>query len=168
MGPRDQRAAERRDDVLVFSGPPLQEDLEVTGPIQARIWAASTASDTDFAARLVDVAPGGFATNLSEGIIRARYRESFEKPRLMVPGTAYEFGLEMGATSNVFKRGHRIRLEISTSNFPHYDRNPNTGHDFGMDAELVTAAQTVFHDAGRPSHIILPVIPAAPRRSSQP
>jgi hypothetical protein len=159
MGPRDQRAAERRDDVLVYTTPPLEHDMEVTGPVDLTLFAASDAPDTDFTAKLVDVFPDGFAMNLTEGILRARYRDSFEKPELLTPGTTYRFSIGMIATSNVFKRGHRIRLEVSSSNFPHYDRNPNTGHAIGVDADLRVANQAVFHEAAKASFIMLPVVP---------
>jgi len=107
----------------------------------------------------VDVFPDGYAMNLCDGIIRARYRESFEKAKLMKPGTVYEFTLDCWVTGNVFKAGHRIRVDISSSNFPRFDRNPNTGHEFGMDSELSIVEQTVYHNRNYPSHIILPVIP---------
>ena len=159
MGPRDQRTAERRDDVLVYTSPELESDVEVTGPIVVKLHASSSAPDTDFTAKLVDVFPNGFAMNVADGIIRARYRDSWETPRLMDPGHTYEFTIDLWSSSNVFKKGHQIRVEISSSNFPHYDRNPNTGHEFGMDAELEVATQTVYHNADRSSHIVLPVIP---------
>lgn len=161
MGPRDQRPAARRDDVLVYTTAPLDRDVEVTGPVQVKLYASSTAPDTDFTAKLVDVFPNGFAMNVADGIIRARYRESWEKTSLMTPGRVYEFTIDLWSTSNVFKKGHQIRVEISSSNFPHYDRNPNTGAEFGTTTELKVATQTIYHDAERPSHIVLPIIPAA-------
>jgi putative CocE/NonD family hydrolase len=118
---------EERADVLVYSTPPLKEAVEVTGPITVTLYAASTAPDTDFTANLVDVHPDGPAINLNNGIIRARYRDSLEKPELSEPGRVYEYTIDVWPTSNLFKEGHQIRLEISSSNFPHYDRNPNTG-----------------------------------------
>jgi putative CocE/NonD family hydrolase len=158
-GAYDQRAVEARPDVLVYSTPPLQQDLEVTGPLEVHLWAATTAPDTDFTAKLVDVGPCGYARNVQDGIARARYRASLEEPRPVEPGAAYEYTIDLHATSNVFLAGHRIRVEISSSNFPRYDRNPNTGHPAGADAELWVATQTVLHDAAHPSHIVLPVIP---------
>ena len=158
MGPRDQRAAGWRPDVLVYTGAPLAADLEVTGPIKVVLWAASTAPDTDFTAKLVDVYPSGFAMNVAQGIIRARYRDSFESPTLLEPGRPYRFEIDCWSSSNCFRAGHRIRVEITSSNFPQFDRNPNTGHPFGMDAQLARATQTVYHDAARPSHILLPVV----------
>ena len=163
-GAYDQREVEERQDVLVYTTPPLEKDTEVTGPIQVHLWAASTASDTDFTAKLVDVGPcsgygcSGYARNVQDGIIRARYRRSGEVT-MLAPGEAYEYTIDLGATSNVFKAGHRIRVEISSSNFPRFDRNPNTGGRVGYEAELRPALQTVFHNAEHPSHIVLPIIP---------
>ena len=158
-GPYDQRPLEARADVLVFTGPVLEQDLEVTGPVVATLYAASSALDTDFTTRLIDVYPDGRAINLCEGVIRARFRDSIEIPTLLEPGKVYEFTIDMEVTSNLFKRGHRIRLDISSSNFPRLDRNPNTGHPFGLDGEIQVAYQTIYHDAQYPSHITLPVIP---------
>jgi putative CocE/NonD family hydrolase len=132
--------------------------MEVTGPISCKLFAASSAPDTDFTAKLVDVRPDGYAQNIAEGVIRARFRESLSAPTLLTPETVYEYAIDLWATSHVFKAGHLLRLEVSSSNFPRYDRNPNTGHDFGMDAELRTARQTIFHDNRYPSHLVLPVI----------
>jgi putative CocE/NonD family hydrolase len=159
-GPRDQRAVETRDDVLVYSTPVLTQDLEVTGPVRLELFARSSAVDTDFIAKLVDVWPDGFAQNLTEGIVRARYRDSQERPVLMNPGQNYKFTLDLWATSNVFRKGHRLRLEISSSNFPRFDRNANTGEDFTSTQKPVTATNTVYHDADHPSALILPIVPA--------
>ena len=158
-GPYDQRPAETRDDVLVYTTPRLQRDVEVTGPIVVKLYASSSAPDTDFTAKLVDVFPGGYAMNLCDGIIRARYRKTFRRATLMKPGRVYEFTIDCWVTGNVFKKGHRIRLDISSSNFPRFDRNPNTGHTFGMDAVLKKAKQTIHHSRRYPSLVILPVIP---------
>jgi len=158
-GPYDQRPAEKREDVLVYTTPRLREDVEVTGPITVKLYASSSAPDTDFTAKLVDVFPNGYAMNLCDGIIRARYRKSFKRATLMKSGTVYEFTIDCWVTGNVFRKGHRIRLDISSSNFPRFDRNPNTGHKFGMDAILKKAKQTVYHTQQYPSHVILPVIP---------
>ncbi|MHC4852943.1 MAG: CocE/NonD family hydrolase, partial [Planctomycetota bacterium] len=159
-GAVDQRPNESRSDVLVFSTEPLTEDTEVTGPVSVTLYAASTARDTDFTAKLIDVHPDGTAYNLTEGILRARFRESiWEPPRLLEPGKVYEYCLELLPTSNVFKKGHRIRVHLTSSNFPLWDRNPNTGNPQGLDAELRTAQQTIHHDSKRPSHILLPIIP---------
>jgi putative CocE/NonD family hydrolase len=158
MGPRDQRPAEWRPDVLVYSTPPLEADVEVTGSIKVVLWAASSAPDTDFTAKLVDVFPSGYAMNVAQGILRARYRDSFERPSPLEPGRPYRLEIDCWSSSNLFRQGHRIRVEITSSNFPQFDRHPNTGRPFGTDADLVRATQTVYHDAQHPSHIVLPVL----------
>ena len=159
-GPVDQRSNEIRKDVLVFTSEPLTADLEVTGPIVVKLYAASTAKDTDFIARLIDVYPDGRAYNLTEGIIRARFRESiWELPCLLTPGKVEEYTIDLMATANVFKKGHRIRVHITSSNFPMWDRNPNTGHEQGMSAKVIPAEQTIYHNRKYPSHIMLPIIP---------
>jgi uncharacterized protein len=157
--PSDQREVERRRDVLVYTTAPLTASIEVTGPIEVRLWAASSATDTDFTAKLVDVFPDGTARMLTDGILRARYRGGKTSPVLLTPGRPEELTIDAGATSNLFAAGHRIRVEISSSNFPRFDRNPNTGAAFGEGAELLRAQQTIFHDAQRPSRIILPIVP---------
>jgi hypothetical protein len=157
-GPRDQRAVESRADVLVYSTPPLTQDLEITGPVQLELFAKSSAVDTDFTAKLVDVWPDGFAQNLAEGIVRARYRSSQEKPELMNPGQIYKFAIDLWSTANVFLKGHRLRLEISSSNFPRFDRNLNTGLEAGDTGKPVSATNTVYHDTAHPSALILPII----------
>jgi len=157
-GARDQRLVQGRNDVLVYTSPPTQQDIEVTGRVLCKVYAASTALDTDFTAKLVDVYPTGYSQIIREGIIRARYRNSFKKQELLTPGKAYEFTIDLWSVSHLFKRDHRIQVEISSSNFPKYDRNPNTGHRFGEDAELQKATQTIFHDGSHPSCIILPVV----------
>jgi len=158
-GPFDQTAVEKRPDVIVYTSSALEKAVEVTGPVKVILFAASSAPDTDFTAKLVDVHPEGKAYNLCDGIIRARCRESFTKPTLIEPGKPYRYEIDLWVTSTLFKLGHRIRVEISSSNFPRFDRNPNTGHDFGTDAELAKAGQTIFHDQEHPSHILLPIIP---------
>ena len=160
VGAVDQRPNERREDVLVFTSHPLTVDTEATGPIEVKLYAASSTLDTDFIARLIDVYPDGTAYNLTEGIIRARFRQSiWEPPKLLKPDTIYEYTIELLPTSNVFKQGHRIRVHVTSSNFPLWDRNPNTGHEQGMDAEVQIAEQTIYHDRAYPSHIVLPIIP---------
>jgi putative CocE/NonD family hydrolase len=159
LGVFDQTKIEEREDVLIYTGDVLSTDLEVTGPLSLKLFAASSAPDTDFTAKLVDVRPDGYAQNIAEGVIRARFRESLSTPTLITPEKVYEYTIDLWATSHVFKAGHRLRLEVSSSNFPRYDRNPNTGHDFGADTELRTARQTIFHDNRYPSHLVLPVIP---------
>jgi len=156
-----------RSDVVVFQTEPLKEDTEVTGPITVKLWASSTAVDTDFTAKLVDVYPpskdfpSGFDMNVTDGIIRARFRNSPEKQELMKPGEVYEFTIEPYGTANVFKKGHRIRIDISSSNFPRFDVNPNTGEPLGMSRRKVKADNSIYHDLIRPSHVILPLIPKA-------
>jgi putative CocE/NonD family hydrolase len=157
--PVDRRDIQKRSDVLVYTSAPLTESLEVTGPVQLVLWIASSASDTDFTAALSDVQPDGTARALTDGILRARYRHGKTTPELLTPGRRDEVRIEIGATSNVFLPGHRIRLEVSSSNFPRYDRNPNTGGTFGTDATTVVAQQTVFHDSTARSYLVLPVVP---------
>ncbi len=158
-GPRERREIERRPDVLTFTTDPLHRELEVTGPVSALIFASSTAVDTDFTAALVDVAPDGAAIILCEGIVRARFRNGTSTPQMMNPGEVYPFRIDMWDTSNLFQAGHRLRLEISSSNFPRYNRNLNSGNPIATDKEIRVAHQTVFHDARRPSCLLLPVIP---------
>ena len=158
-GPRDQRAVEAREDVLVYSSAALRQDLEATGPVSVELYAKSSAVDTDFTAKLVDVWPNGFAQNLTEGIVRARYRNSREKAGLMNPGEIYKFTIDLWATSNVFHKGHKLRVEISSSNFPRFDRNLNTGQSAASSSLSVSATNTILHDAEHPSALILPVVP---------
>ena len=159
MGVQDQRPVEERPDVLVYTSDPLEQPLEVTGPVTVALWASSSAVDTDFTAKLIDVHPDGYARNLVDGILRARYRESASAPKLMEAGKPYLFTIDLWATSNVFLPGHRIRLEISSSNFPRFDRNLNTGEAFGEGTKGTTARQNVFHQTEMASHVLLPLIP---------
>jgi putative CocE/NonD family hydrolase len=159
MGVQDQRRVEERQDVLVYTGEPLAAPLEVTGPLTVRLFAATSAPDTDFTAKLVDVRPDGYAQNVADGIIRARYRESQMRSTLLTPDQVYAFNIDLWATSHVFLPGHRLRVEIASSNFPRFDRNLNTGEDQATSNRFQMAMQTVFHDQTYPSHIILPVIP---------
>jgi len=139
----------------------LGKDTEVTGPITVKLYAASSARDTDFIVRLIDVYPDGTAYNLTEGVIRARFRGSvWEKPKPLTPGEVYEYNIELFPTSNVFKKGHRIRVHVTSSNFPLWDRNLNRGNVQGLDAERQSAHQTIHHDPSYPSHILLPIIPS--------
>ncbi|MCX6633710.1 MAG: CocE/NonD family hydrolase, partial [Acidobacteria bacterium] len=163
-GPLDQRPVEKRRDVLVYESRPLKEEMEVTGPIRAILHVSTSAPDTDFTAKLVDVFPDGHARNLTDGILRLRYRQSLEKPVAARPNEIYAVTIDAGVTSNVFQAGHRVRLEISSSNFPRFDRNPNTGRPVADDTELRGALQAVYHDRRHPSHVLLPVIPRAARR----
>ncbi len=159
-GPRDQNEVEARLDVMVYSTPPLESDTEVTGPVTLDLYATSSAVDTDFTAKLVDVWPNGFAQNLTEGVLRASYRESTTaEPKLIVPGKVYEYKIDLWATSNLFFKGHRIRLEVSSSNFPRFDRNLNTGKPASTSAIFVKATNTIFHDKAHPSALVLPVVP---------
>ncbi|MBK8024301.1 MAG: CocE/NonD family hydrolase [Chloroflexi bacterium] len=158
-GAYDQREVEARPDVLVYTTPPLDRDVEVTGPLEVHLWASTTAPDTDFTAKLVDVEPCGYARNLADGIVRARYRRSVEQADPIQPGEVYEVVIRLAGTSNLFKAGHRIRVEISSSNFPRFDRNANSGGPLGEDVTLRPALQTIWHDAAHPSHIVLPIVP---------
>jgi putative CocE/NonD family hydrolase len=160
MGPRDRRAVQARPDVLVYATEPLTGDVEVTGPVTVRLHAATSARDTDFTAALVDLHPDGRALGVADGILRLRYRNGLAAQELAEPGQVHELEIDLAATSMVFAAGHRIQVEISSSNFPRFDRNPNHG---GVIAEatasdLVPATQRVCHDALRPSYISLPVV----------
>jgi putative CocE/NonD family hydrolase len=154
-----------RPDVLVFETEPLSEDVEVTGAIEARLFVASDRPDTDFTFKLIDVHPPsedypeGFAMNLTDGILRARYRKSWEHPEMLTPGEPQEVRIDAFPTSNLFKAGHRIRIDISSSNFPHFDVNPNTGAPEALGLTRQVARNTLFVDAARPSRVILPIIP---------
>ncbi|MGD0637843.1 MAG: CocE/NonD family hydrolase, partial [Nitrososphaerales archaeon] len=158
-GPFDQRPIERRDDVLVYSTLPLARETEVSGPVTVNLFASTSARDSDFWAQLVDVYPNGYSMHLTEGIIRGRYNKSLEREKLLEPGKVYEFKIDLWVISNLFMKGHRIQLDVSSSSFPKYDRNPNTGHTFGQDSELLVAEQAVFHDLERPSRVMLPIVP---------
>ncbi len=158
-GAFDQRTVEERQDVLVYTAPAFSSDFEVTGPIAAELYVSSSAVDTDFTAKLVDVWPNGFAQNLTDGILRARYRNSHAHPELLKPGEVYKIRIDMWNTSNVFLAGHKLRVEISSSNFPRFDRNLNTGESAGASSSMVKAENSIYHDAEHPSALILPVVP---------
>ena len=158
-GPRDQRPVEERDDVLVYSTPPLDRELEVTGPVRVEFFASSSAVDTDFTAKLVDVSPDGTAINLTEGVLRARYRDSQATPTLLSPGKVVSLSIDLWATSNVFHAGHRLRLELSSSNFPRFDKNLNTGELAANSNKWVTATNTILHDKAHPSALIVAIVP---------
>ena len=158
MGPYDQTAIEKRNDVLVYTTPRLKNNLEVTGPVKVILFASSSAKNTDFTAKLVDVYPDGRAIRICEGIIRASYRDADEKPTNIEPGKIYEYAIDLWATSNLFKAGHQIRVEISSSCFPRFDRNLNTGNNFATDTTVLKAEQIIYHSADYPSCIVLPVI----------
>ena len=158
-GPMDQRPVEQRPDVLVYTSLPLNQDTEAIGPVKVVLWVSTSARDTDFTAKLVDVFPGGYARNLTDGILRLRYRNSLEKPEPAQAGELYQVAVDAGVTSNVFQKGHRIRVEISSSNFPRFDRNPNTGGTVADETKLFKASQTVYHDRTHPSCLVLLVMP---------
>lgn len=158
-GVADQRKKQSRADVLVYTGPELAENLEITGPITVDLHAMTTAEDADFIAVLSDVRPDGYAQNLAEGILRGRFRDSFVQPLPMEPGIPYEFTIKLWNLSHVFRAGHRIRLHITSSDFPRWDRNAGTGAPTGTDSTLRVAEQTVLHDVAHPSRVVLPVIP---------
>jgi hypothetical protein len=159
QGPVDQRSVESRPDVLVYSTSSFDKDTEVTGPITLELFVSSSAVDTDFTAKLVDVWPNGFAQNLTDGILRARYRVSMERAELMKPGEIYKLTVDLGATSNVFLAGHKLRLQITSSDFPRFDRNLNTGGSPETSTNHITANNMIFHDHDHPSALILPVVP---------
>jgi len=155
-----------RSDVLVFQTHPLEEDIEITGPVEVHLWISSTAPDTDFTAKLLDIYPpsqdypDGYHLNLMDSILRTRYRNSWTEPKMLVPGTAYPIVISLPPTSNLFKAGHRIRLDISSSNFPRFDVNPNTGEAMGRHTRVQNATNTVFMDRHRSSRLLLPKIPS--------
>jgi putative CocE/NonD family hydrolase len=158
-GPRDQKEVEARPDVLVYSTDTLDKDVEVTGPVTLDLFASSSAVDTDFTAKLVDVWPNGFVQNLTEGILRASFRNSTSKAEPIVPGQIYKYKIDLWSTSNVFLKGHKIRLEVSSSNFPRFDRNLNTGKSAADSSDFTKAVNTVYHDAAHPSALVLPIVP---------
>jgi putative CocE/NonD family hydrolase len=157
-GPRDQRPIEQREDVLVYTSEFLKAPLTIAGPVKMKLHAATDGPDTDWMVKLVDVYPNGFAMPVAEGILRARFRNGLDKPQLLTPNTPYEFTVDLVGTANTFQPGHRIRIDITSSNFPQFDRNPNTGEPLGSATKMRVAQQTVFHGGPRPSHIILPVV----------
>jgi putative CocE/NonD family hydrolase len=165
-GPHDQRPIEGRRDVLVYTSEILQDEIETTGPVKVVLYAASDAADTDFVAKLVDVYPDGSSYNMAEGIVRARYRESLSNPTLLTPDRVYRLEIDLVGTSVAFLKGHRIRVHVTSSHFPQFDRNPNTGAKFGTTDQVRVAQQTIYHDAERASHILLPVIPRRARPES--
>ncbi|MGB9405595.1 MAG: CocE/NonD family hydrolase [Candidatus Acidiferrales bacterium] len=161
-GPDDYRSVEARNDVLVYSTEPMTRETEICGPIRAEIYAASSAKDTDFMLKLIDVWPDGYAERLDDGMVRARYRDGMTSASLIEPGTIYRYNIDAWNTCEMFKIGHRIRVEIASSGVPKYDRNPNTGDPLGRTTTMQPADQKIYHDREHPSHVILPVIPAKP------
>jgi putative CocE/NonD family hydrolase len=166
----DSKPLAERKDVRVFESAPLKSDMEITGPLTVELWASSDCVDTDFTAKLVDVYPPntdfprGVALNIGDGIVRARYRDSLVKAELMKPGMVYKFSITLYPTSLLVKRGHRLRVDISSSNFPRFDVNPNTGEALNANTRWRVAENAIWHDPDHPSRIILPVIPLSPSR----
>jgi len=161
-GPADQRPIERREDLLVYTSDYLKDPLTIAGPVKIKLYASTDGPDTDWMIKLIDVYPDGTAMPISEGMLRARFHEGLDKIKLLTPDQVYEFGIEMTGTANTFKPGHRIRVDITSSNFPQFDRNPNTGDPLGSGAKIRVAKQTIYHGGKNSSHIILPVVPALP------
>jgi len=159
-GSVDVSGAQERPDVIVFTSPELAQDLDVVGPLKMVLHASTSAVDTDFVVRLSDVFPDGRAIQLQNGILRARYRNLPEAASLLEPGAVYQFEIDMWATANRFRAGHRIRVDIASADFPRFDRNTNTG---GLSEVPIVATQTVFHDPDRPSHLVLSVIGEGPK-----
>jgi putative CocE/NonD family hydrolase len=159
QGPYDQTPVEQRSDVLVYTSAQLDHDTEVTGPISVRLWAQSTAPDTDFTAKVAVVKPDGEVINLNNGIVRTSFRDSLAQPTPTTPDHPYEYRIQVWPTSYEFGKGDRIRLEISSSDYPQFAPNPNTGAPFGTDAATRPATQTILHDAQHPSTVTLPEIP---------
>ena len=158
--PVDQSPHDHRKDILVYDFPVLETELELTGPVLLKLWAQTNGLDTDWTARLAIVYETGLAVNLTYGIMRSQYRNGYENPTLLEPGEACEYTIKLNPIGCLFRPGQRLRLYVSSSDFPNFDRNHNTGKDYWSDAELRVAHQTVFHTADRPSHLVLPVIPA--------
>ena len=158
-GPDDYREVEQRADVLVYTSDALTEDMEVCGPLRVHLSAASSARDTDFMAKVIDVWPNGFAQRLNDGMVRARFREGMDKPSLIEPGRVYSYDLDLWNTCQLYQKGHRIRVEVSSSAFPKYDRNLNTGEALGQTTQMAVAQQKIYHDREHPSYVILPIVP---------
>jgi hypothetical protein len=156
---KDRKSTEKRNDVLIYTSSKLERELEITGPIFVILYAGSDACDTDFTATLVDVFPNGYAHLIQEGIVRARYRNNNTQPSFIEPEKVYEYKIDLWATSYVVQKSHRLRVEISSSNFDRYARNTNTGSECGFETTTVKAKQTIYHSSQFPSHILLPIIP---------
>nr|WP_082301195.1 CocE/NonD family hydrolase [Nocardia seriolae] len=167
QGPVDQFVVEQRSDVMTYTTAPMAADTELTGPIRLTLWAASTATDTDFTAKVIAVAPDGATVNLNNGIIRAAFRDSLEHPTPIVPGQAYKYAIDVWPTSYLVKAGYKIRVEVSSSDLPQFAPNPNTGDPFGLNANTQVATQTIYHDPDHPSALVLPIIPAGDAGSSR-
>ena len=160
-GPADQRSVESRKDVLTYSTPPFDHDVEVTGPVSVELYVRSTARDTDFTAKLVDVWPNGFAQNLTDGIVRMRYRDARDKPSFLETGKAYRVAIDLAGTSDVFLAGHRMRVEIASSNFPRFDRSLNTEESPEQGKAWIKATNTVLHESAQASAVVVQVVPVA-------
>jgi putative CocE/NonD family hydrolase len=156
--PRNQAVLDGRNDVLVYQTAPFEQELRLIGPVTLKLWAASDAVDTDFTAKLVIVHEDGVAVNLTYGIMGAQFRDGYDTPSLIDPNTPYEYTVKLNPVGVLFKPGQRLRLDVSSSDFPNFDRNHNTGKDYWSDGELRTANQTVFHEGGMPSRLIVPVV----------
>ena len=163
-GPRDQRPLETREDILVYTSDFLTDSITIAGQVVMKLFAATDGPDTDWMIKLIDVYPDGYAMPVSEGILRARFREGLDQIKLLTPNQTYEYDITMTPTANVFLPGHRIRVDITSSNFPQFDRNPNTGAPLGTDAKTRVAEQTIFHGGRKASNIILPVVPSLDSR----
>lgn len=164
-GPRDQRPLDGRTDILRFTGSPLETDVEVTGPVSVVLYAATTADDADFVARLIDVHPDGRAIGVVDGIVRAKFRDGQDEAHPVAPGAVVEYRIDLWATSWLFRRGHRIRVDVASSSYPNWDVNGGrSGNNATLEpAHRCAATQTIFHSSGRPSHVVLPIIPAPSR-----
>ena len=158
---RISRSSSFAQDVLTYTSAPLEKDLAAVGPVKVKFWAKSSARDTDFVVKLVDVRPSGFAQNILERVIRARFRRGSKlPPQLMVPGQPYEFELDLGYAGSLFKAGHRVRLDIASSKFPHLARNQNTGGHPSTDARMEVAANSILHGPAHPSYVELSIVPS--------
>lgn len=158
-GPLFQARTEARKDVVVFTTAPFDRDTEITGPVRLELYASSSAVDTDFTGKLTDVSPDGASLNLTDGILRARYRNSMERPELLEPGKVYRLVVELWSTSNVFKKGHRLRVQVASANFPRFDRNHNVAELPATAQDSVKATNTIYHSSKYPSALVVPVIP---------
>lgn len=156
LGPKDYQPIE--DQMLCYTSDVLQTDISVAGPVTAILHASSSAMDTDWVVRLCDVWPDGRSMSVCDGILRARYRDSLSEPTLLEPNEVYRFEVDLWSTAQVFKAGHRLRVHVTSSDFPRYDRNLNTGGPFATESHSVAAVNTIFHDAARPSHLLLPIL----------
>jgi putative CocE/NonD family hydrolase len=163
-GPDDYAAVQRRDDLLVYTTAPLEQDVEVTGPVRVELYAGSSAPDTDFMAMLLDIHPSGFAQRLCDGMVRARFRDGMDRPTPIEPDHVYCYMIDCWSTAQLFRKGHRIAVQIASSAFPKYERNLNTGESLATGTRLAVAEQRIYHDAARPSRVVLSIIPRSEDR----